>query len=194
MDGARRILIKGLFGLAVLGPGVAGCSRRQPLSASPLGNDRLRPPGAVDEDDFTGRCIRCGRCMEVCPYHCIVPLDARAGLHAGTPLIDARANPCHLCMECVDVCPTGALQPVSREETRMGLAVIDTSICAAHQPDTLCRTCYSVCPLQNVAIELEDFIRPRVIDAACTGCGVCVQACPVEGASGRKAISVEPGR
>ncbi len=94
-------------------------------------------------------------------------------------------------MECVVVCPTGALQPIALEETRMGLAVIDTATCAAHQPETLCRTCYSVCPLRDHAIELIEMV-PVIVDDACTGCGVCVQACPVELPGGGRAIAVEP--
>ena len=134
--------------------------------------------------------------MEVCPYHCIKPLDVRAGTSAGTPIIEVRKSPCFMCMKCVEVCPTGALLPIGMTETRMGLAVIDTSVCAAHQPETMCRTCYSVCPLRDHAIELVEFVTPRIIDDACTGCGVCVQACPVELGDGpdgiQKAISVEP--
>jgi len=129
--------------------------------------------------------------MEVCPYHCIKPLDIRDGTSAGTPIIDVRENPCFLCMECVKVCPTGALQPIALEETRMGLAIIDLKTCAAHQPEILCRTCYSVCPIRDIAIELIEFI-PRIVDDACTGCGVCVQACPVELSGGAKPIRIEP--
>ena len=31
-------------------------------------SDTLRPPGALDERDFLARCIKCGRCIEACPY------------------------------------------------------------------------------------------------------------------------------
>src|SRR5215472_17463410 len=27
----------------------------------------IRPPGSTTEDEFLGRCIRCGECMKVCP-------------------------------------------------------------------------------------------------------------------------------
>jgi len=191
VDADRRTLIKGLAGLVVLGPATVSFGGNRFFSSPVLRIDRLRPPGAVSEDDFTGQCIRCGRCMEVCPYHCIKPLDIRDGLSAGTPVIDVRESPCFLCMECVVVCPTGALQPIALEETRMGLAVIDITTCAAHQPETLCRTCYSVCPLRDHAIELIEMV-PVIVDDTCTGCGVCVQACPVELQGGGRAIAVEP--
>ncbi|MBW2452655.1 MAG: ferredoxin-type protein NapG, partial [Deltaproteobacteria bacterium] len=28
----------------------------------------LRPPGAVTEEEFLKKCLRCGRCAHVCPY------------------------------------------------------------------------------------------------------------------------------
>jgi len=28
----------------------------------------LRPPGALSEDDFLATCIKCGMCVEACPY------------------------------------------------------------------------------------------------------------------------------
>ena len=33
--------------------------------------NRLRPPGAVAEKDFLALCIKCGQCLQVCPYHSI---------------------------------------------------------------------------------------------------------------------------
>ena len=62
------------------------------LFRSPVTTNRLRPPGAVAEENFAGRCIRCGRCVESCPYRCITMLDIRQGIHAGTPLIAVEAD------------------------------------------------------------------------------------------------------
>jgi ferredoxin-type protein NapG len=177
-----------MVGAAVLSPG--GAVAAHPLR-SPVGVNRLRPPGAVDEDRFTGRCIRCGRCAEVCPYRSIIPLDARNGLHAGTPLIRVEEVPCYLCMECVEVCPTGALQPIRLTETRMGTAVINRMTCVAWTDVALCRTCYSVCPLRDSAIHLREF-RPHVDPSACTGCGICAHACPVEDGQGLKPVVIDP--
>ena len=158
---------------------------------SPVGVNRLRPPGAVDERSFTGRCIRCGRCAEVCPYRSIVPLDARDGVNAGTPLIRAEEVPCYLCMECVAVCPTGALQRIELAETRMGTAVIDPHTCVAWTEETLCRTCYSVCPLRDAAIHLTEF-KPHVDPDRCAGCGICAHACPVDLGGGRRPVVIDP--
>jgi len=158
---------------------------------SPVGVNRLRPPGAVDERSFTGRCIRCGRCAEVCPYRAIIPLDARDGVNAGTPLIRAEEVPCYLCMECVAVCPTGALQRIELAETRMGTAVIDHHTCVAWTEETLCRTCYSVCPLRDSAIHLTEF-KPHVDPDRCAGCGICAHACPVDLGGGRRPVVIDP--
>ena len=167
----------------------------QPTAASilrsPVTTNQLRPPGAVPEELFPAKCIRCGRCVEVCPYRSIKMLDIRSGLHAGTPLIEVENIPCYLCMKCVDVCPTGSLQRIKQAETRMGLAVIDKFNCAAWVGMTLCRTCYDKCPFPEKAIRLDQ-LRPVVDQDACTGCGLCTYACPVTTEAGNKAINIEP--
>ncbi len=160
--------------------------------AGPVGRDRLRPPGAIDEDDFASRCIRCGRCAAVCPYESIRMLGLSEGLHTGTPIVDLLEVPCYMCMECVDVCPTRAIEPVEMEEITMGTAKVDREMCVAWNGTSLCRTCYTVCPLRDRAITNWE-LKPEVVDDVCTGCGVCVHACPISDETGtRKAIYVDP--
>ena len=180
-------LLVGSVALPLLLPKATGAA----LLRSPLATNRLRPPGAAPEDIFPAKCIRCGRCVEVCPYRSIVMLDLRAGIHAGTPLIEAENIPCYLCMKCVEVCPTGSLRPLRQQETRMGLAVINRYACLAWIGETLCRTCYDKCPYANTAIRLDQ-LRPAIDETACTGCGICVHACPVGLAKGGKAVNIEP--
>ena len=181
-----RTATAGLASLPFL-PGTAGGK----LLESPVAVNRLRPPGAVPEEIFPAKCIRCGRCVEVCPYRSIFLLDIRAGINAGTPLVEAEKIPCYLCMKCVEVCPTGSLARIRQEETRMGLAVIDRFSCAAWIGTILCRTCYDKCPFANKAIRL-DRLRPVIDESACTGCGICTHACPVTAKDGGKAINIEP--
>ncbi len=182
-DSKRRLFLKGL-GLAFLWP--LEVQAQGPLS-SPVGVNRLRPPGAIAEEYFPGRCIRCGRCAEICPYRSIVVLDIHYGVHAGTPLIFVERVPCYLCMKCVQVCPTGTLRRIRQEETRMGTAVINRRACITWQGQTLCRTCYNVCPFKERAIHLDQ-LRPVVDERYCTGCGLCTHGCPLT----PKAINIEP--
>lgn len=164
---------------------------RASLFQSPVKTNRLRPPGAVDETLFAGKCIRCGRCVEICPYHSIRMIDIRNGVHAGTPLIEAEVIPCYLCMKCVDVCPTGSLEPLKQHQTRMGLAVINKFQCTTWSNSILCRTCFDKCPYKDSAIRLDQ-LRPVVVQEICTGCGLCTHGCPVTNEDGSKAINIEP--
>lgn len=186
----RRSLLTALLGSASLFTIYSSRVQAKVLE-SPVATNRLRPPGAVPEEIFPAKCIRCGRCVEVCPYRSIRMLDIRNGVHAGTPLIEAEHVPCYLCMKCVDVCPTGSLTRVSQENTRMGLAVVDKFNCAAWIGTTLCRTCYDKCPFPEKAIKLDQ-LKPVVETDHCTGCGLCTNACPVTLESGKKAINIEP--
>jgi len=189
----RRDFLKFLSLPLVAGAAGRGLQAHAGLFDSPLKTNILRPPGAVPEDIFAAKCIRCGRCVEVCPYRSIVPGDtSEVGVHAGTPMIDVTGVPCYLCMKCVEVCPTGTLQRISQDKTRMGLAVIDRYACMTWK-DTglLCRTCYNVCPFKEKAIKLDQ-LRPFVVEEFCTGCGICTHGCPVTLENGKKAINVEP--
>lgn len=164
--------------------------------------NRLRPPGAVDEKRFMGLCIRCNRCLEVCPYGSIK--RSGIGLTIGTPYVMAETRGCYLCMACCRLCPTAALdhQLEAPNQVRMGKARIDTSICYSHlflEHDVLpagsgnkigaiCNTCYNVCPLQDTAITLGNNLFPVILDG-CVGCGICVERCPTRP---RRAVNVFP--
>jgi len=101
------------------------------VALSPLGvkaEHRLRPPGAVDEKEFLGLCIKCGQCLQVCPYHAIELSDISKGHGVGTPYIDANIRACYACeaVPCVLACPTGALEHTCEKATdiEMGMAVL----------------------------------------------------------------------
>jgi len=149
----------------------------------------LRPPGARSEADFVARCIRCGRCVEVCPHRTLRPAPWASWAAVGTPTVVPREAACWLCLLCPPVCPTGALEPVAdRRSVRMGMARVNASACYAFQ-SVVCRTCVDQCPLAGEAIRQDDQLRPVVTDR-CAGCGVCEHRCPVPGS----AIRVEPFR
>ncbi len=152
----------------------------------------LRPPGAQGEADFMSRCVKCGKCMQACPYLAISPARDEAGAAVGSPMIDARAQACRLCEDfpCVAACPTGALRDVeARSDVRMGVAVIDEDACIAFQ-GMRCEVCYRVCPLIDDAVSIDYRMRegdaihsvfaPVIDEEACVGCGLCVERCVVD--------------
>lgn len=157
---------------------------------------RLRPPGAVAEAAFSGTCIRCGQCVQVCPYQTLKLATLVSGPAAGTPYFVARDIPCEMCEDipCVAACPSGALQSLgSIDEAKMGVAVLmDQENCLNYQ-GLRCDVCYRVCPLIDSAITLESErnartgkharFLPIVHSDICTGCGKCEKACVLEQAA-----------
>lgn len=163
--------------------------------------NRLRPPGAVDEKKFMELCIRCARCIEVCPYNSIKRADLYEKLLIGTPFVFADEKACYICMKCPSVCPTGALNPemADPEKITMGHAVINQETCLNYiyykEEETgvvtgnaqICNTCYNVCPLTDKAIVMEKFLLPVTTDK-CIGCGICTEKCPTK----PKSINIIP--
>ncbi len=130
----RRDFMKQVTGLGVLGLVAAGGI----WAAKDFKHEkqRLRPPGAVEEDKFLSMCIKCGQCLQVCPYDSInlEDIDGKAGV--GTAYIEPKARGCYLCeaFPCVLACPTGALDHESNEieKVHMGMAIIvNESACLA---------------------------------------------------------------
>ena len=161
------------------------------LAAAPSPVPLLRPPGSTPPADFSARCIRCGRCLEACPYQAIHAAPLNAGREASTPFVNVRAQACRLCTDfpCAVACPTGALQvPTERAAAAMGTAVVNEETCLSFQ-GMRCEVCYRACPLIDEAIVID--YRPREGDAihavfapqvnaeVCPGCGLCEQRCPV---------------
>jgi len=200
----RRRFLKVTLGAFLSGALTSSCDlsrlkNPKTMVKSPIGPNILRPPGAVPEEHFAQKCIRCGRCGEVCPYHCIKYFDVKSGgVFSGTPYVNVMEKPCYLCMKCVYVCPTGSLVPCAKEEVRMGVAVINRQICVTWQQDKtglMCKTCFSVCPFSGVAIKIDHDFRPYIVEEYCTGCGICAYSCIADTwyeNKGKKAITIMP--
>ena len=105
--GRRRVLRTILLTGGVLGAAMSGFL---PIIYSQ--KKRLRPPGALDEKDFLGSCIKCGQCVQVCPVQAIKLADLIDGVGVGTPYIDPRNQACDFscdAVQCILACPTGSL-------------------------------------------------------------------------------------
>lgn len=199
----RRKVLTGLAAGAALVPLV----RSTPGFAAERHERLLRPPGAVDEEFFLSRCIRCGECMKVCPNNALHPTLTEAGLEGlWTPVLVPRMGYCETsCVLCSQVCPTGAIWEITPKEKgwsvdvgstakpiRLGTAFYDRGRCLPWAMATDCIVCEEWCPTSPKAI----YFRPaEVIDAAgnvkevkqpyldparCVGCGACEHACPVQ--------------
>jgi len=98
---------------------------------------RIRPPGALQEDDFLSSCIKCGQCVQVCPVEAIKLADIDEGFGIGVPYIDVRKQACDFScdgLQCVLACPTGALTHIVDypAQVNMGVARLDKpEICLA---------------------------------------------------------------
>lgn len=159
----------------------------------------IRPPGAVAEQEFLRRCIRCGECMKVCIGSALHPAFLEAGASGlWTPLLVARLGYCEYnCTLCGQVCPTGAIRELKLEEKKkevIGLAVIDKNRCLPFARGEECLVCEEHCPTGEKAIVFEprdvlvngkvrNLKFPKVIKKLCIGCGICETKCPVEGRS-----------
>ena len=161
--------------------------------AAALPLDRIRPPGALPEPEFLDACVRCGLCVQACPYDTLRLADVGKPMPAGTPYFSARDTPCEMCqtIPCAAACPTGALRPSLHDirDADMGLALLSTpQRCLSHIGAAYCDSCVKACPLKGQAIRMQKGRTARgglfepVVDAEhCTGCGLCEKACVVEG-------------
>ncbi len=158
----------------------------------------LRPPGALPEEEFLSRCIRCFRCGDACPNRAIVALNETNGAdfsrspkdaERGTPIIFPRKQACMLCqgvdgdtLRCTEACPTGALRFVRKTpedilaKVDMGTAHVDLNLCYSYNGSS-CGVCVRSCPLEGTALKAGLFERPLLDPKACVGCGCCERAC-----------------
>jgi polyferredoxin len=167
----------------------------------------LRPPGALNEEAFLSRCIRCGECMKVCPNNSLHPTLDQAGIEGlWTPTLVPRIGYCEpSCVLCSEVCPTGAIWQITPKEKgwvvgvgaqsqpiRLGTAFYDRGRCLPWAEATECIVCEEWCPVSPKAIYVEEaevidsagktktLKQPRIDPSRCVGCGACEYACPLQ--------------
>ncbi len=157
----------------------------------------IRPPGAVNEQEFLGRCTRCGECMKVCITNGLNPTLLEAGIEGlWSPKLVPRQGYCEYnCSLCGQTCPTGAIQELPIEikrKTKIGLAYIDRNRCIPWRKYVDCLVCEEHCPVPDKAIKFKitekinikgekvSVKEPHIIENLCIGCGICENKCPVE--------------
>lgn len=128
----------------------------------------IRPPGALSEEEFLARCVKCGQCMRVCPTNVIHPSGITGGLEGlWTPALNFRigTSGCQLnCIACGHLCPTAAIRPLSLDErkgirkyavtgpVKIGTAFVDRNRCLPWAMDKPCIVCQENCPVSPKAI------------------------------------------
>jgi len=128
----------------------------------------IRPPGALVEEEFLQRCIKCGQCIRICPTNVLQPAGLEHGLEAlWSPVFNNRigSSGCQLnCTACSQICPTAAIRPISlneklgREEfagqgpVKIGTAFLERGRCLPWAMDKPCIVCEENCPLSPKAI------------------------------------------
>lgn len=132
----------------------------------------IRPPGALPEEEFLKRCIKCGQCMRACPTNVIQPGGIQAGLeNLWTPVLNNRigSSGCQLnCVACGQVCPTSAIRPITLAEKhglgefaeagpiKLGTAFFDRNRCLPWAMDKPCIVCEENCPVSPKAIYTQE--------------------------------------
>ncbi len=158
-------LVSGLFAL--------GAVRLSNKLGSNWHHRVIRPPGALPEEEFLKRCIKCGQCMRVCPTNVIQPAGIEGGLeNLWTPVLNNSigSSGCQLnCVACGRVCPTSAIRPISLAEKhgvnefaeagpiKMGTAFIDRNRCLPWAMDKPCIVCEENCPVSPKAIFTREY-------------------------------------
>jgi ferredoxin len=164
------------FVLAGTGLAVAALWEIGGLSGTNRNPSLIRPPGALDENRFLDRCIRCGQCMRICPANIIQPALLEAGIQGlWSPAINYRLgrSGCQLnCIACGQVCPTAAIRPLSLDEklgrgefasrgpVRLGTAFVDRGRCLPWAMDRPCLVCHELCPVSPKAIFVRTVFEP----------------------------------
>jgi len=150
--------------------------------------NRLRPPGAVKEKDFLALCIKCGQCLQVCPYHSIKLADLGKGHGLGTPYIDASVRGCYACeaVPCVLACPSGALDHHTEKATdiKMGIAVLEhprscLAVRRQNVPKGHDKRMKEFLSKQTNVTQYEEKVLEKFETFEDKPCSLCVDMCPI---------------
>lgn len=196
----RRTFLKqaSAFGILSL---VSGVGLGVSWKLSDKNHSLLRPPAAVDE--FLSLCIKCGQCLQVCPYDSIELSNIKEGNGIGTPYINAYERGCYLCalLPCVLACPSGALDHNidNIKQVDMGKAkVVNLSSCLALENKTVTKEAikkaffhshtlsdeemreFKILPSSDTSEkrELEVDVIKKLEELVDKPCSICADLCP----------------
>jgi ferredoxin-type protein NapG len=145
--------------------------------------DWLRLPGALDEKAFLALCIKCGQCVQVCPYYAVFLLDIDKGAASGTPIIRPELRGCYLCdlLPCVLACPTMALDHnvSTAQQVQMGVAVLaDKTNCLAYKKTTVTAEMIDVLVSHGTRSAPEKELAEKLLKTVDKDCALCRDFCP----------------
>ena len=172
---SRRSLVFGAVGIATL---MAIGKTTEALGG---GVTILRPPGAQQTDSLWARCIKCERCIHICPLNAICIAKIEDGLiNARTPKMDYRKGYCDFCSghpKCAEVCPTDCFNDFDPNTDKIGVAVVDTEQCLLYHSSTQCsKRCMDGCYYEALYLDRNGLLNVDV--EKCNGCGACEYLCP----------------
>lgn len=166
MDGGRRAFLRGSL-LTREG------RTRERLRLQPLG-----PPPPWHRDQPLAEA--CPDCTHPCVAACgprIIRLHPQNHRLAGVPYLDFNSAGCTFCAACVGACPLDVGPADSgTDRPHIGRAHLNREACLAWN-GVICQSCSERCEYHAITTDRQRRVH---IDAeTCTGCGMCVTACPV---------------
>ena len=164
VDGRRRAFLRGA--LLTSAGRAAEAVRQQPLGPPPPWHRGL---------PLYETCPDCAQpCVAACEPD-IIRLHPADHELAGTAYLDFGNSGCTFCKACVTACPM-EIEVIEAVNPQIGKARLNRDTCIAWD-DVICMSCYGRCDYQAITTEYQR--RARVDTDRCTGCGMCVSACPV---------------
>ena len=164
-DPGRRGLLTGAF---LTREGRDSIERQKQTRQNPLGSC---PPWHQQVME------NCNDCEQECAVSCsqnIISLHQAGQAHAGTPWLDFSTTGCTFCGDCAEACPL--IKSYDRDSANLEVLHVASDKCLAWN-DVLCMSCIGKCDVR--ALQLDARRRLTLDDSLCTGCGMCVHACPV---------------
>jgi ferredoxin-type protein NapF len=148
----------------------------------PDGWSETLPPGALDAEHYSSRCVGCLACANACPVGIIRSADSLQ------PRLVYGTDYCQFsCVECGKVCPTNAITRLdvdTKHRTRIALSRIALSRCVVVTKSQACGACAEVCPTHALSMARyeghQGLTIPSFEEEYCIGCGACLSVCPAD--------------